>query len=112
DIEAYLYDIQTRLLIAKRTARFSFSGTPTEENIEQISSFAIELYREGKQFVPPSEEAPPVAPERKEEPDWWVWMILGAGALVVGGGIGLGVALSTQSSSVPDGWTRIEIQLP
>jgi hypothetical protein len=108
-LDAYLYDVRTRFLLAHREATLEAE----EEGIEQARLLAVELYQ-GVDLSGSVAVADEGGPERRAEPweEWWFWTSIGAAVVAVGVGIGVGVGLASQGPSVPDGWTRIEGTVP
>ena len=107
-VQVWLYDMRTRFLLSTREATL----TSDEVGMEQARQLAIELYqgvdRSGAVEAPPEE----VAEQHERQPElyeqWWFWTIIGV--VAVSGGVAIGAAAS--SSGVPDGWTRVDVQLP
>ncbi|MBN8612670.1 MAG: PEGA domain-containing protein [Deltaproteobacteria bacterium] len=104
-LDAYLYDVRTRFLLAHREA--TIEGA--EEGIEQARLLAVELYQ-GVDLSGTVEVVEETGPERRAEPweEWWFWTSIGAAVVAVGVGVGVGVGIASQGPAVPEGWTRIE----
>ena len=110
-VQLYLYDVRTRFLLG----RGELTLTPDEAGMELARAAAVELYegvdRSGAIDAPIDDRDLPTtrAPEIYEQ--WWFWTVIGV--VVVGTGIGIGVGVATSGGSgVPEGWTRIETQIP
>lgn len=107
-VAAYLYDVRTRFLLARREASM---GTD-EAGMEVARQLAIDLYEgvdlTGAIAIP--EEALNDTIERRPElyEEWWFWTAIGVAAVAIGVGVGVGVA--TAPAGVPEGWTRIDGQ--
>ena len=108
-LDAYLYDVRTRFLLAHREA--AIDGA--EEGIEQARLLAVELYQ-GVDLSGTVEVVEESGPERRAEPweEWWFWTSIGAAVVAVGVGVGVGVGIASQGPAVPEGWTRIEGTVP
>lgn len=108
-LDAYLYDVRTRFLLAHREATIAGG----EEGTEQARLLAVELYQnvDLSGTLQVTEEA---GPERRAEPweEWWFWTSIGAAVVAVGVGVGVGVGLSSQGPAIPDGWTRVDGIVP
>jgi hypothetical protein len=108
-LDAYLYDVRTRFLLAHREAAID----DAEEGIEQARLLAVELYQ-GVDLSGTVEVVEETGPERRAEPweEWWFWTSIGAAVVAVGVGVGVGVGIASQGPIVPEGWTRIEGTVP
>ncbi|GAB4211316.1 MAG: hypothetical protein OHK0013_32920 [Sandaracinaceae bacterium] len=108
-LDAYLYDVRTRFLLAHREA--ALEGE--EEGIEQARLLAVELYQ-GVDLSGSVAVVDDGGPERRAEPweEWWFWTSIGVAVVAVGVGVGVGVGLASQGPAVPEGWTRIEGTVP
>ncbi|MFO0714501.1 MAG: PEGA domain-containing protein [Sandaracinus sp.] len=108
-LDAYLYDVRTRFLLAHREAAIEDS----EEGIEQARLLAVELYQ-GVDLSGSVAVVEETGPERRPEPweEWWFWTSIGAAVVAVGVGVGVGVGIASQGPAVPEGWTRIEGTVP
>ncbi len=108
-LDAYLYDVRTRFMLAHRETEIDSS----EEGIEQARLLAIELYQ-GVDLSGTVAVVEETGPERRAEPweEWWFWTSIGAAVVAVGVGVGVGVGLATQGPAVPEGWVRIEGTVP
>lgn len=110
-VQLYLYDVRTRFLLG----RGELTLTPDEAGMELARAAAVELYEgvdhSGAIDAPIDDGSLPTtrAPEIYEQ--WWFWTVVGV--VVVGTGVGIGVGVATSGGSgVPDGWTRIDTQIP
>jgi hypothetical protein len=108
-LDAYLYDVRTRFLLAHRQTALEAE----EEGVEQARLLAVELYQ-GVDLSGTVAVVDDGGPERRAEPweEWWFWTSIGAAVVAVGVGIGVGVGLASQGPAVPEGWVRIEGTVP
>ncbi|MFN7700100.1 MAG: PEGA domain-containing protein [Deltaproteobacteria bacterium] len=108
-LEAFLYDVRTRFLLAHRES--SLDGS--EEGIEQARLLGLELYR-GVDLAGTVQVVEEAGPERRAEPweEWWFWTSIGGAVVAVGIGVGVGVGIASQGPAIPEGWTRIEGTTP
>lgn len=109
NLDVYLYDVRTRFLLAHRETPFE----ATEEGAEQARLLAIALY-EGVDLSGTVTVAEEEQPERRVEPweEWWFWTTIGVAVAAVGVGIGVGVSVASEGPNVPEGWVRIEGNVP
>lgn len=108
-LDAYLYDVRTRFLLAHRETEID-SG---DAGVEQARLLAVQLY-DGVDLSGAVAVVEEAAPERRPEPweEWWFWTSIGAAVIGIGVGVGVGVGLATQSPALPEGWLRLEGTVP
>jgi hypothetical protein len=109
-VQLYLYHVHTRLMQARQEA----TVTTDEAGMERARQLAVELYQDvdltGGIEAPddPTSERV-VQPELWEQ--WWFWVSVVGGALLVTGAITAGV-LADSPDSAPAGFVRVQFDLP
>lgn len=107
-VQLFLYDVRTRFLLG----RGEVTLTRDEAGMEEARAAAVELYEgvdHSGAIDAPIDDGPTTrAPEVYEQ--WWFWTAIGV--VAVGIGVGVGVGVATTGPGIPDGWTRIDTQIP
>lgn len=101
EVDAYLYDLRTRFLLAHRTKTVSTGGDMAAAGTELIRDLYQGVDLSGAVAAPPEAERHHKSTPLYER--WWFWSAIG---VVVASGVVAAVVASDTDQSVPDGYTR------
>ena len=89
--------------------------TTDEAGMETARQMSVDLYQGvdlGGGIAAPDEGPGIAGGERQPElyEQWWFWTVVGV--VVVAGAVGVGAGVAASSPGIPDGWTRVDGNLP